>query len=294
MNVATLLIVMINNQPLVAKAGNGQLSFDGKQVVITRRGLGARMTVGSGTKSIPISSITAVRFRPSGIVSKGFVQFSVIGDTTAHGNLTTGDLDHDENTLMIHNSMQTLAIMKVVTAIKDALTRRESISTTSEIVINEGPTESRLDSLLKLAELRDRGVLTVDEFETEKQKLIGGDDSKQSEELRGRIDERQDDISDTGYLWILSLPPRFDKIFDEVCSALGLPAFDLTKKRKLQRDIYAQRKDLIDFSSLIRLSESLREPARLNRLVSRTEFLEISQRLASLRVISEFRPNPPA
>lgn len=104
---------------ITAKGANGQLSFDGFWVEITRRGFVARVSVGKGDKRFPITSVTAIRFRPATMVTKGFVQFSLLGDTTTKGNI--GELQEDENSIFCNWATQSLEIKKVVDRIEAAM-----------------------------------------------------------------------------------------------------------------------------------------------------------------------------
>jgi Domain of unknown function (DUF4429) len=60
------------------KGRNGTVTFDGQTVTIDRKGFVARTTVGKGTKSIPVHSITAVQWKPAGM-TVGFIQFTLSG-----------------------------------------------------------------------------------------------------------------------------------------------------------------------------------------------------------------------
>jgi hypothetical protein len=90
-------------QPIGAKGGNGQIYFDEKQVKIIRDGFAGRMTVGKGAKSIPLSSITAVRFRGASLGIKGFAQFSIMGDVSVRGNLSSAHPAKPSQKLLAHS-----------------------------------------------------------------------------------------------------------------------------------------------------------------------------------------------
>ncbi len=64
--------------PIEAKGVNGTVIFDGQAIAIRRKGMMARATVGKGDKMIPVASVTAVQFKPAGMV-RGFIQFTVPG-----------------------------------------------------------------------------------------------------------------------------------------------------------------------------------------------------------------------
>ena len=55
----------------------GQSIFDGAAVTILRKGSKGRFTVGKGEKVIPISSISAIYWKPAGAVIVGFIGFTI-------------------------------------------------------------------------------------------------------------------------------------------------------------------------------------------------------------------------
>ncbi len=280
-------------QPIGAKGGNGQLYFDGKQVKIIRDGFAGRMTVGKGAKSIPLSSITAVRFRAASFGVKGFAQFSIMGDVSVRGNLSSALLEKDENTIMLHSASQSVEIKKVVDAIELAIANqlsREQIPT--QVVVQEASKTSYLDELLKLADLRDRGVFTEEEFQAEKAKLMSQETRDTPSEVVSDDSSIQHDDKDVGgFLWILSLPAGAAAIFDQVDEILGLPRFAEGIKPKYQTEIISHRKELIDMMSLIAFGKSNKKPARLNRKLSSSEADEMIFRLRQIGVAAELRQN---
>lgn len=90
-------------EPISAKGVNGQVSFDGQFVTISRSGAMARMTVGKGEKRIPVSSITAVQWKAPTRLVRGFIQFSVLGGNEAKSRVgrQTTDAAKDENSVVV-------------------------------------------------------------------------------------------------------------------------------------------------------------------------------------------------
>ena len=87
---------------ITAKGRNGQVSFDGKTVTITREGFAARATHGRSEKSIPLRQIAAVQFKPVSMLTTGYIQFTVPGEMTtskAKGSRTF-DATKDENSVV--------------------------------------------------------------------------------------------------------------------------------------------------------------------------------------------------
>ena len=87
---------------LVAKGLNGQISFDGATVVITREGFVGRATHGRSEKALPVASIGAVQFRAASALVNGFIQFSVLGESSKRsiGLGKNSDASKDENAVV--------------------------------------------------------------------------------------------------------------------------------------------------------------------------------------------------
>lgn len=101
-----------------ANGRNGQISFDGKMVTITREGFAARATHGRGEKSIPIRQIAAVQVKPNSFATVGYIQFTVPGEIssrTSKGGRTM-DASKDENAVLFtkKNEPEFLAIKAAV------------------------------------------------------------------------------------------------------------------------------------------------------------------------------------
>lgn len=79
---------------------NGQVTFDGQAVTISRHGPVARLTIGKGEKRIPLRHITAVQYKPAGIVN-GFIQFTVAGGVERRSRFGRQSMDaaKDENSV---------------------------------------------------------------------------------------------------------------------------------------------------------------------------------------------------
>jgi hypothetical protein len=81
---------------------NGQVEFDGAFVTINRKGALARMSVGKGTKRIPVTSISAIQLKPAGKAINGFIQFTLAGGNerrSRFGSQTT-TAGKDENSVV--------------------------------------------------------------------------------------------------------------------------------------------------------------------------------------------------
>ncbi len=146
----------------------GLLNVYETKVEITSTGLLGFLNKGmKGAKTIPFHSITAIQFKEAGTITSGYLQFTMPGGNESRGGLMAAV--KDENTLMftklnngneqareietyIENQVQDLRAPKPVAAIAQA---------------------SMADELKKLAELKTQGILSDDEFQAAKRRLIG-------------------------------------------------------------------------------------------------------------------------
>lgn len=110
------------DEAVTAKGHNGQVSFDGRMVTISRKGLLGRASVGKGEKRIPLTSITAVQWKPAGPVMNGYIQFSLPGGNEGRARFgsQTKDAGHDENSV-IFTRRQMASFQRLRTAVEDAL-----------------------------------------------------------------------------------------------------------------------------------------------------------------------------
>jgi hypothetical protein len=65
-------------QVLTARGTDGTITFDGQTVTIRRRGLLARMVHGAGDITLPVASLTAVRYKSRGL-SRGKLTLLTVG-----------------------------------------------------------------------------------------------------------------------------------------------------------------------------------------------------------------------
>lgn len=106
-----------------AKGHNGSVEFDGTSVIITREGFTARLSHGRGEKRIPLRAITAIQWKDPGMLSSGFIQFTLSGGKEVNatkGNRTWAAAD-DENSVIIASKKEVEAMRVVKDEIQAAL-----------------------------------------------------------------------------------------------------------------------------------------------------------------------------
>jgi len=135
--------------------------FDDKLTITPKGALGFMVKGLKGTKTILFFSINGMQYRKPGRLS-GYLQFTIPGGNESKGGLFAAA--SDENTFMFDAKVD-----DVVIKVKDFIEKR----------IKEGrqpapaQTASAADEIRKLAELREQGLLSEEEFSNGKKKLLG-------------------------------------------------------------------------------------------------------------------------
>lgn len=141
------------------KGYNGTIVLTDTGVIIKRGMKGFLLGGGMlrGDKTIPYSSIVAVQLKKAGMTA-GYLQLTLKGGSEAKGGLFQST--KDENSINFH-----LRKNKEFTEAKELIEQRISSSVPAKT--------SDLDELEKLAALKDKGIITEEEFNTKKKQLLG-------------------------------------------------------------------------------------------------------------------------
>ena len=151
----------MSDPEISAKGVNGQIELYANKICIRRKGVLGFLTQGlKGDKNIMISTITSIQFKKAGMLTNGYIQFAFMGGQEAKGGIFQGT--QDENTVMFNKKQQPL-----FEQIRDAVENRIQFANTPI------STNSDADELSKLADLRDKGILTEEEFQQKKKQILG-------------------------------------------------------------------------------------------------------------------------
>lgn len=153
----------MNEEKIIKRAEgtNGQLVLLDNKIRIERKGSTAFWTQGlKGDKEIFIRNISSIQLKKCGTFTAGFIQFSFIGGTESKKGLFAAV--EDENTVMFNNNTQD-DFIKIKQLIEDKM---------SELSDSSHP-RSNLDELEKLAELKEKGIITEEEFSAKKKQILG-------------------------------------------------------------------------------------------------------------------------
>lgn len=146
------------------KGYNGTLILTDTGVIIKRGAKGFLLGGGMlrGDKTIPYSSIVAVQLKKAGMTA-GYIQLTLKGGSEAKSGLFQSATD--ENSINFHsafggNNNELFADAKRLI--------EERINSVNSPVKNSG-----LDDLEKLASLKDKGIISEEEFQAKKKQLLG-------------------------------------------------------------------------------------------------------------------------
>jgi Short C-terminal domain/Domain of unknown function (DUF4429) len=146
----------------VSGVGGDLEVFEGK-LTITPRGAFGFLNKGiKGTKTIPFTSITAIQYKEPGLTN-GYLQLTVPGGNESRRGVFAAA--SDENSFMFRAS-QSEVMQEVKLYIERRVEELSNRSGTSAVAA------SMADEVLKLAKLKDQGLLTEEEFATAKEKLL--------------------------------------------------------------------------------------------------------------------------
>lgn len=137
------------------KGVDGQLSFDGKNVMITRRGIFGS-TSGFPDKVINVRQIEMITLKDATAFLNGHIFF-----VTAGSGLISGTFTNHENMITFRKSKQK-EIEEFKEAVSQAMTSSKS-RTTSKLLTND---------LSELVDIFKSGKISKDEFDSQKELLI--------------------------------------------------------------------------------------------------------------------------
>ena len=142
----------------------GQLYVYEDKVVIERKGFKAFLIYGlKGGKSIPITSLTSVQFKPAGKITTGHIQFGILGDIGHKGGHFSASVD--ENTIVFQKKNASVA-EEIRAFLEQKIVENNSKSGNQSAL-------SPADELKKYKDLLDQGIITQEEFDAKKKQLLG-------------------------------------------------------------------------------------------------------------------------
>jgi hypothetical protein len=152
-----------------AHGHTGQVQYDGTFITIARKGFNARISVGKGEKRIPLASVHGVQWKPAGMLVNGYIQFETSGGggTRARAGRQTQNAVTDENSV-VFTRKQMPAFEELRVAVEQGIAARHLTQAPVAAAV------SLADEVAKLSALVVQGVLSPQEFERAKARLLAG------------------------------------------------------------------------------------------------------------------------
>lgn len=142
-------------------AVGGQLELLENKIRIKRKGALALVTHGlKGDKEILINQISSIQFKNAGALTNGYIQFAFLGGREAKGGILQAG--QDENTIMFTKAQQS-NFEEIKSMIEKRMAEPEG----------RGTARSEIDDLEKLAELKEKGIISEEEFNAKKKQILG-------------------------------------------------------------------------------------------------------------------------
>lgn len=155
-------------EELISRQGKSIL-VEKNSIIIKKKGW---IFAAAREKTIPIRNISSVEVKKPGFLAAGFIQFSIAGGATRDSSFKFSggafDAAQDENSVVFVDEK----------AYRIALEIKEYIENYSEAIPNKNqdtPNFSSADEIIKLKNLMDQGIITKEDFERKKQKILAAD-----------------------------------------------------------------------------------------------------------------------
>lgn len=141
-----------------------RLELAGDKVIICRRGVANTLAAGlNGERTIFISTLTSVQMKPGGLFAPGYILFSYAGSKPFVGGIFAATQDPDAFIFGKELNEQ----------VADFKAKVEKImQTPRQTPLAMSPSVDFADELRKLAELKQQGLLSQEEIDAAKKKLL--------------------------------------------------------------------------------------------------------------------------
>lgn len=151
----------------IMKDGKTIITINDGRLTISRPGLLSKFSHGfSGEKTILIENISAVQLKKAGI-SRGYIQFIMPGAIEKRSGITNGAID--ENIVYFENKKYNDDAETIKLYIENYKLYNNK---NNSQIINQQVQKNKYDELKQLKELLDDGIISQEEFDKEKEKIL--------------------------------------------------------------------------------------------------------------------------
>ncbi len=132
------------------------------RIVIKHSGiLNTLVGVTNGEKTIFYTDLTAIKFATPKLLSSGYIQFTIMGNSEANAVYSSGQ----ENAIVIKKKNYTGEVQQIIDYIQEKIKVCKSNTQNSN-------NSNAADEILKYKKLMDEGIITPEEFEKKKIDLL--------------------------------------------------------------------------------------------------------------------------
>ena len=163
--------------PMEANGVNGQASFDGATLTISRRGFMGWATQGKGEKQIPLAALGSVQYQPPTMSGNGVWSVSVVGEVQSSSRVGRGmnakarAAQGDENSIIVRPG-QGGAFKALGAAINAAKAAPPAPVTVQAVAPTGGPSNDVAAQLRNLGAMHHRGSIDDATFIAELHQLL--------------------------------------------------------------------------------------------------------------------------
>ena len=145
---------------------NTCVTIDYDKITIKRSGIRSMSRYGlKGEKTMMINQISSVQFKKAGLM-QGYLQFILVGSQESKGGLS--DAKSDENAIIFSTNAGNRDALEIKKYIEDFNSNHNN----NEIIVNNIIKEDKYDKLEKIKKLYDDKVLSEEEYNKEKEKIM--------------------------------------------------------------------------------------------------------------------------
>lgn len=148
---------------------SGSVDLYRTKITLRHKGYMAWNTGTKGNKDIYLSRISSVQLRTPGWFTVGFIRFAFAGGQEYKGGLQSAIHDANAVTFVRKQHAQFSELKDYV----EELIGRSSASPPIALAPAASAPIAHLDELERLAQLRDRGIISADDFDAKKRQILG-------------------------------------------------------------------------------------------------------------------------
>lgn len=147
---------------IFSKQDSLELAVD--KIIIRRRGIANMLASGlNGERTILISALTVIQMKPGSFFSPGYILFSYAGSKPFPGGIIAATQDPDA---FIFDQSLNEQVVEFKTKVEKIMRAQKQAAESANLPL------SLSDELRKLADLKAQGLLSDEEFDTAKRKLL--------------------------------------------------------------------------------------------------------------------------